>query len=673
MTAEHVDHQLQEYMQRKQIAGPWKSGERLMVAVGPSPYSEQLIRWTRRMAYALEAPWLAVTVETPQPLTAEAQRLLAHNLALARELGAEVTHATGNDVATALLQLAQQQNVTQIVLGKPLHTAWQALLRGGSLVDKLIRNSGDIDIYVVTGEEARLVQQPAPPLWLRRRQSTWRQYGQALIIIALATALNWSVLQLLPWLEYQVVGLTELLAVLLIAVYIGRGPALLAAAVSAVSFNFFFIEPRYTFAITRLQDIVLIILYFLIGLFAGNLTARIRQQEQLAQRNVRRIMALYRLARETATAADLDAVLATAVTQLGQSFDAEVAILLAPTGQLARTPHVASTLPVDDKEFGVAMWAFEHGRAAGRFTDTLPAATIHFVPLRTPNRVAGVVGLRLAAQRQFTFEQEIQLETFVNQIALVVERQLLDGAARHSALLQESERLHTTLLNSISHELRTPIATITGAMSILRNHFATTAGATRQALLDDVSDAASRLNHLVANLLDMSRLDAGWLQLKLDWCMVGDVVGVAVQRMQGRLVQHPLTIMIPLDLPLVQMDFVLMEQVLVNLLHNAATYTPPGTPIEIRAVIEQGWLKLTVADRGPGIPPDQLDKIFEKFYRVPGTATGGTGLGLSICRGLVVAHGGKLSAANRSGGGVVFMIKLPASAVPPPVKEAQFG
>ncbi|MCB0085261.1 MAG: DUF4118 domain-containing protein, partial [Caldilineaceae bacterium] len=214
----------------------------------------------------------------------------------------------------------------------------------------------------------------------RRRLSTWRQYGQALIIIALVTALNWTVLQLLPWLEYQVVGLTELLAVLLIAVYIGRGPALLAATVSAVSFNFFFIDPRYTFAITHLQDIVLIILYFLIGLFAGNLTARIRQQEQLAQRNLQRIMALYRLARETATAADLDAVLATAVTQLRQSFEAEVAILLAPTGQLERTAHVASTLPVDDKEFSVAVWAFEHGRSAGRFTDTLPAASIHFVP-----------------------------------------------------------------------------------------------------------------------------------------------------------------------------------------------------------------------------------------------------------------------------------------------------
>lgn len=673
LTAEHVDHQLQDYMQRKRIVGPWKSSERLMVAVGPTPYSEQLIRWTRRMAYTLEAPWLAVTVETTRPLPAEAQRLLARNLALARELGADVTTTTGDDVAAVLLQLAQQQNVTQIVLGKPLHTSWQALLRGGSLVDKLIRNSGDIDIYVVTGEEARRGQAKAQPFWRVNLVSTWHQYLRALIVIALATGLNWSALQLLPWLEYQVVGLTELLAVLLIAVYIGRGPALLAATLSAISFNFFFIEPRYTFTITHLQDIVLISLYFVIGLFAGNLTARIRQQEQMAQRNLQRIMALYRLARETATAADLDAVLATAVTQLRHSFEADVAILLAPTGQLARNPHPASTLAVDDKEFGVAMWAFDHGRPAGRFTDTLPAAATHFVPLRTPNRVAGVVGLHLPAHRPLTFDQEIQLETFINQIALVVERQLLDGAARQSALLQESERLHTTLLNSISHELRTPLATITGAMSILRNHFATTPAHTRQALFDDVNDAASRLNHLVANLLDMSRLDAGRLQLKLDWCVVSDVVGVAVQRLQPHLVHHPLHIDIPADLPLVQMDFVLMEQVLINLLHNAITYTPPSTPIEICATAAQGWLNLTIADRGPGIPPDQLEKIFDKFYRVPGTATGGTGLGLSICRGLVVAHGGTLQAKNRTEGGVAFTIKLPASAVPPPVKEAQFG
>ncbi|MCB0129159.1 MAG: DUF4118 domain-containing protein, partial [Caldilineaceae bacterium] len=358
LTAEHVDHQLQDYMQRKQIAGPWKSGERLMVEVGPSPYSEQLIRWTRRMAYALEAPWFAATVETSNPLATEAQQLLARNLALARELGGEVISAAGEPVDVALLQLAKQHNVTQIVIGKPLHSPFQAFLRGGSLVDNLIRNSGDVDIYVVTGEDVEPPRGPEPRIWRHAQPSTWRAYALALVVMALVTALNWILVQQVPWVEYQVVGLTDLLAVLLVAVYIGRGPALLAALVSAISFNFFFIDPHYTFSVTHFQDLVLIILYFVIAIFAGNLTARIRQQEQMAQRNVQRIVSLYDLARETATATDVDAVLRTAVDQLTQSFNADVAILLTSNEQLAREPHPAGTLPINDKAFAVALWVF---------------------------------------------------------------------------------------------------------------------------------------------------------------------------------------------------------------------------------------------------------------------------------------------------------------------------
>jgi two-component system sensor histidine kinase KdpD len=672
LTAEHVDHQLQNYMQAKHITGPWKSRERLMVAVGASPYSEQLIRWTRRMAYALEAPWFAATVETSRPLSPEAQQLLARNLALARELGGEVVSAAGEPVETALLQLAQQHNVTQIVIGKPLHSPLQALLRGGSLVDNLIRNSGDVDVYVVTGEDAAGPSVPHPRIRQHAHASTWRAYALTLVVMAFVTAFNWVVVQRVPWVEYQVVGLTALPAVLLVAVYIGRGPALLAALVSAVSFNFFFIEPHYTFTVAHFQDMVLIVLYFVIAIFAGNLTARIRQQEQMAQRNVQRIMSLYRLARETATAADLDAVLETAVDQLAHSFHADVAILLAAGEQLAREPHPVSTLPIDEKAFGVALWVFDHGRPAGRFTDTLPTAETHFAPLRTPNRITGVIGLRMRHARRPTFEQELQLETFINQIALSVERQLLDRAARQSALLQESERLHTTLLNSISHELRTPIATITGGAEILSSPTTDAKSQAGQALLFDIRDAAQRLNHLVENLLDMSRLDAGRLQLKRDWCVVSDVVGVAVQRLHPCLAQRPLTLDLAPDLPLVQMDFVLIEQVLINLLYNVCAYTPVGTPVEIRAKVEHGWLWLTIADHGPGIPPELLERIFEKFYRVPGTATGGTGLGLSICRGLVHAHGGELLAQNRPEGGAIFTIKLPAVATPPPVKEADF-
>ena len=671
LTAEHVDHQLQNYMQAKQITGPWKSRERLMVAVSASPYAEQLIRWTRRMAYALEAPWFAATVETTQALTPDRQRLLARNLALARELGGEVISAAGDAVDSVLLQLARQHNITQMVIGKPRHNRFYALVRGGSLVDSVIRNSGDIDLYVVTGEEKH--KPPPAPHWLpwrRRGGSTWRAYLCAVAIVALATMVNWVSIHTFSWVEYQVVGLTGLLTVLLIATYIGRGPALLAALASAISFNFFFIDPHYTFAIKRFQDIVLISLYFVIAIFAGNLTARIRQQEQRAQRNVQRIMSLYRLARETATAADLDAVLHTAVDQLQQSFDADVAILLAPTGVLAPTPHAASTLTLDEQAFSVAQWVFTNGRPAGRFTDTLPTAAAHFVPLRTPNRIAGVIGLAMRNEQRLTFEQELQLETFVNQIALVVERQLLDHAARQSALLQESARLHATLLNSISHELRTPIATIRGVTDLLANPATNPDPVARQTLLTDVGDAAQRLNHLVENLLDMSRLDAGRLQIKRDWCVVSDVVGVAVQQLHSCLANRPLTLDIPPDLPLVQMDFMLMEQVLINLLHNVCNYTPPDSPVEIRAKRAAGWLRLTVADGGPGIPPALLERIFDKFYRLPGTATGGTGLGLSICRGLVHAHGGELTASNRPEGGACFTIQLPATATPSPVKEA---
>lgn len=673
LTAEHVDHQLQEYMQAKQITGPWKSRERLMVAVSASPYSEQLIRWTRRMAYALEAAWFAATVETTSPLTPAAQRLLAHNLALARELGGEVISAAGDAVDSVLLQLARQHNITQIIIGKPRHTPLYALFHGGSLVDNLIRNSGDIDVYVVTGQEEPNAKSPAPqPTWQRRSGSTWRAYLWALGVMALVTALNWITVHSVSWVEYQVVGLTGLLTVLLIAVYIGRGPALVAALVSAISFNYFFIEPHYTFAIRRFEDIVLICLYFIIAIFAGNLTARIRQQEQWAQRNMQRMMALYRLARETATATNLDAVLRTAVDQVQQSFDADVAILLAPTGELRQTPHGAGALPLPEQTFAVAQWVFTHGRPAGRFTDTFPTDVAHFIPLRTPNRVVGVIGLSLHHERRLTFAQELQLETFVNQMALVVERQLLDHAARQSDLLQESERLHTTLLNSISHELRTPIATIRGITDLLIKHVAPADATTQQALLTDLGDAAQRLNHLVENLLDMSRLDAGRLQIKRDWCVVSDVVGVAVQRLQPCLTHRPLTLDLPPDLPLVQMDFRLMEQVLLNLLHNVCNYTPPGSPVEIWAKVAEGRLWLTVADWGPGIPPELLERIFDKFYRVPGTATGGTGLGLSICRGLVHAHGGEVTASNRPDGGALFTIQLPATATPPPVKEADF-
>ncbi len=667
LTAERVDHQLQDYMAIKQIAGPWKSGERLMVAVSPSPFSEKLIRWTRRMAYNLEASWLAVYVETGEVTAPPAKDQLLHNLALARSLGAEVITVTGHEVSGALLRLAYQRNVTQIVMGKPQHSPLQTLLRGGSLVDRMIRASGDIDVYVVTGDETHSTPKRQFLLPQARLHSSLRDYLLAAGIVTLVTTFDLFLVSSLPWLGYQAVGLTELLAVLLIAIYIGRGPALVAAMISAISWNFLFIEPRYTFIISQVQDVILFLLYFIIAIVAGNLTARLRIQEQLARYTAERTLALYTLAHETATAVNMDDVLRTAVDQIHRIFQVDVAVLLLSGGKLSDDAHLSSTIQLDDKERSVARWVFEHGKPAGRFTDTLPLASAQFFPLLTPNRTVGVIGIRYRRNERLSPDDAALLETFVNQIALVIERELLDEAAQQSAMMRESERLYTTLLNSISHELRTPIASIKGAASGLST---SQSDGDRTALVQDIHSAADRLNRLVENLLDMSRLESGRLQIKRDWCDIGEIIGVAVKNFDSCAADHGIDIHIQPDLPLIQVDFVLIEQVLVNLLENACRYSLPGKPIRVSAQLEAHRVSVTVEDRGPGIPSDKLDAIFDKFYRVPGTPTGGTGLGLSISRGLVEAHGGTLTAENGEQGGARFIVQLPLNGAPPPVKEA---
>lgn len=672
LTAEHVDHKLQDYMQLKHIAGPWKSGERLMVAIGPSPFSEQLIRWTRRMAYNLEAPWLAVYIETSAALSAEARELLAQNLALARTLGAEIVTLRGDDIPSALLRTARQRNVTQIVIGKPQHTLLQTLVRGGSLIDRVLRSSGDIDIFVITSDVDVSGHSAWRTLFSMELHSQRRQYLYALLAVTSITLFDLFLINTFPWLGYQAVGLTELLVVLLIAAYLGRGPALLAATISAVSWNFLFIEPRLTFTITYLQDVILFILYFAIAIFTGSLTARIRAQERQTRYNAERTAALYALAHETATAVDMDDVLATAVSQIGRVFEGEVAIILRKDNQLLRQPHPCSTLVLSDKEYSVAQWVYQHAKSAGRFTETLSQSTAHYQPLQTPTRTVGVLGLRPRRDERLTFDQQLLLETFMSQIALAIEREMLDEAAEQAAMLRESERLYTTLLNSISHELRTPIATIKGASSSLLDPATSTNERARAELTQDIQSAADRLNRLVENLLDMSRLESDRLQIKREWCDLADLVGVAVKRVDPCGDRHPILIQIEPDLPLIQIDFILIEQALVNLLDNACTYTPDSTPITIGARVRERTVELTVSDSGPGIPPNLIERIFDKFYRLPGTASGGTGLGLSISRGLVEAHGGRLTAENRPEGGARLTIYLPINGTPPPVQEAHY-
>lgn len=670
LTAEHVDHQLDDYMKLKHIVGPWKSGERLMVAVGTSPFSEQLIRWTRRMAYNLSASWLGVYVETPQDINAEAQSRLRQNFDLVKELGGEIVTVTGGNIAESLLRIAHQRNVTQIVVGKPRRPAHR-LTKQLNLVDDLIKANTDIDIYVVNGDKADAEARKTPRFYQTPISSTSQQYGIALGIVALVTAIDLFLISSIPWLGYQAVGLTELLAVLLIAVYLGRGPALLAATVSAFSWNFLFIEPRFTFVISEPQDIILVFLYFLIALFTGNLTARIRRQEQLARRHAEQSSTLYALAQTSLKANSLDELLQAALEQVKHLFNVDTVLILADSKGLAAHSHPSSGFSLDEKEYSVALWAYQHRKQAGRFTDTLPSAQAQYFPLLTANRTFGVIGIRSKESSIFSFDQQLFLEMFITQIGLVLEHQLLDEAAAQAAMLQESERLYTTLLNSISHELRTPLATITGASSGLLDPITSVNEQTRQELAEDIHSAAERLNRLVENLLDMSRLESGRLYLKLDWVDIGDIIASAIHRLQATLGERPIRLDLAPSLPILWADAVLLEQVLVILLDNACRYTPAGTALEIEAKAVDKTILILLEDTGEGIPEADHSRIFDKFYRLAGSPTGGTGLGLSIARGIVEAHQGQIWVENSPKGGARFLIRLPITQTPSPVQEAR--
>lgn len=663
LTAEHVDQKLQDYMQTRHISGPWKSGERLMVAIGPSPFSERLIRWTRRMAYSLEAPWLAVYVEGARPLSAQAQAQLERNISLARELGAELVMITGEQVSEALIRVARQRNVTQIVVGKSLHRSISEWF-SGSLVDQLIRRSGSIDIYVVTAEKN---ENRPEPFWSRPRFETGSgQYLVALLTVGCVTLLN---LFLLPLLNYHAIGFIFLFTVLVLAVFVGRGPISVAAAVSALLWNSLFIPPRFTFVISNVADMMMFGMYFVEALVLGNFAARLKEQEQAARRREKYTDTLYALTRDIARAAGLTEILNAAVHHLGQLFEAEIAVLPATGGRLSAQVHPGSTFRPTEKDLSVAGWVFEHRRRAGRFTDTLAAAEAQYLPLLVPSGIVGVIGLRCV----HPLTQDALLTTCLKQVALAIEREFLDEAATQNKMLAESEKLYKTLLNSISHELRTPITAITGAAgSLLDPHITKTE--TRLALAGEIQEAGLRLNRLVENLLDMTRLESGRLKLNRDWGDVNDLISVTLKQMKPKLTRHELIVDLAPNLPLVQFDFVLLEQALHNLLDNAVTHTPAGTRLRLAVRVEAAELVISVADRGPGLSAETLDHVFDKFYRAPGSAAGGIGLGLSISRGLVEAHGGSLTAENRAHGGSRFIIRLPLGQPPdytlaPEIKE----
>ncbi len=654
--AERVDKRLRELRAKGPLKTVWRSGERLLVAVGPSPFSTQLVRWTRRMAAAQGAAWVAVSVESSRQLAPESRRRLEQNLTLARELGAEVVVTHDEDVAEALVRVAIQHNATQIVVGKSRTPRLLDLIRGGSLVDRLLRLSGSIDIYVVPAERAagktsiRIEWQPP-------EVSPAREYVEVFAVLGALTLASWFAVS---YAGYFAIGLMYLLAIIALSLRVGRWPVLAAGVASAVLWNFLFIPPLFTLAIGKFEDGMMFVTYFAVALIAGQLTARIRAQERHERLREERAMALFHLTQALSAAKSLDEGVFAALRQTDELFDGTSALLLVDPGDAALTAHYASSLTLSEKERGVADWAWRNRKKAGRFTDTLPSAEGFHVPLVRENAALGVFVIHVPPETALTLAQRDLAESFGAQLALLVEAEQSRAAGEREKLLAESEKLHRALLDGVSHELKTPLAVLHSAAESLKR----ADEKTRNQLTDEIITATRRLHRLVNNLLDQTRLESGALRPRLDWCDPHDLVNAARDGVQDSLQAHTLEVSVPADMPLFRADFALMEQVIANLLLNAALHTPPVTPIFLAAGVDGARQKVffTVADRGPGLPPAMRDRLFKKFQRGDAARAGGLGLGLSIIRGFVVAQGGEIVAGENPGGGAVFTVYLPFSA-----------
>jgi two-component system sensor histidine kinase KdpD len=654
--AARVDDQMRAYMESRSIAGPWPVADRILVCVSGSPFSEKLIRSARRLADELKAPWHTVYVETPGggKLAQENRVQVWKDLRLAESLGAQVTSLSGASVAGALIDFALRNHVTKIMVGKPQKPRWRELLRP-PLVDQVIRLSGTIDVYVVSISSrpeggGGAVQQ--------RRTISWSGYLKSLILVQITSLLCEPVhLYLAP----TNLAMFYLLGVVLAAIRLGRQEAVFTAFLSVLAFDFFFVPPRFTFAVSDTQYLITFTALFTVGVVISTLVSQSREQAEAIREREVQTASLYYLTRDLAVASDLQGILDALVKNIEESLRAQVVVLL-PEGERLEEKGASSGFSLGLKEGAVADWSFRNRAPAGRGTDTLGSADLLYLPLQTSGDVVGVLGIRFGKEREFSSPLCRRLvQAYATQVALAIERVLFARQAHQAQILQARESLERALLNSISHDLRTPLVTIAGAIDALRDKSAPLSEDVRNDLLDAAWQETGRLNRFVGNLLDMTRLESGAMKIKRVPNDVQDLVGCALAALEPQLGKRSVKVTIPAGLPLVRIDIVLMTQVLVNLLDNAVKYSHRGTPIELNAAVEDDRLTLEVADRGPGVPEAELKHIFDKFYRVPVPegAAGGTGLGLSICKGIVEAHSGYIKATNRSDGGLRVIVSLP--------------
>ena len=660
------------YRRAQGIEQTWAASEQILVAVSPSPYSLPLVRAARRMAAALHAHWFAVYVEprVSRPISKADEARLTQNLRLAERLGAEVVTLTGDRASDEILRFSKEKNVTKIIVGKPVVAKLFDRFRS-SLVDQLVRHSGDIDVYVTAGDPGDEERGPAKPVHTPLRLSGYTAAAAASLA---ATGVAWL---LFGRGQLPDVVMTYLLGIMLVSSRFGLAPSVFAAFLSVAALDFFFVPPFLTFAVADFSHAVTFIVMFLVAVVISGLTERLKNQAAAARQREQRTAALYELSRELTSAQSSRRVIEVGAAELEKVFSSKVMVFApARDGKLSSVHAGPGLDAASERDASIAQWVWLHQKEAGLGTTTLPSSDALYIPLLASGGIVGVLGLTPSARDRFdSIDQRRQVDAFAGQVALAMERAMLAEQTEAARREVEAEQLRNSLLSSVSHDLRTPLAVITGAASTLLQSTPRVDEATAQDLTKTILEESERLNRLIRNLLDMTRLESGAVHVNKEWLTLEEVVGAALNRMDHRLLGRELRVSLPADLPLIPFDLVLIEQVLINLLENAAKYSEG--PLEINASLASGEVQVEVADRGPGIPEGQEARVFEKFHRAAREQSpGGVGLGLTICRAIVAAHGGRIWVQNREGGGASFRFALPiegqAPALPaPPPFEPQ--
>ncbi len=636
--------------------------EKLLVCVGPSPAGAALIRAVAGLAAASQAEWFAVYVETPKMLRLpEAERnRVVYNLRLAEQLGAETVTLRGRSIGEEIINFARQRHLTRIFAGKPTRRPrWREILSGSPLTE-LGQLSGDLEIHLLSGKgaEPQEAVMPAPPKMLR-----WSGYEGGFLYLILATGLCFL---MYPYFDLPNLIMVFLLAVMVTAVQCGRGPAILNSLLSVLIFDFCFVPPRWSFTVEEAKYIVTFAVMFIAAVVIGHLATLIKRQAEAARLHERQTAAMYALSRQLAGTRGVDDILQVAVQQISEIFECQaVALLPDEQGKLRPAAGDLSLVFYKDilKELGVAQWAFEAGQMAGWGTQNTPDSPILYVPLPAAAATLGILALRPRdpEAENWLLPEQLRLrllESLAKQVALALEVERLQKAALSAQVAAETERLRTSLLSSVTHDLQTPLAAIVGsASSLLQGQLAPPVA---QEMLTNIYDEGERLSRLINNLLNMAKLESGSLKLQAELQPLEEVVGAALNQWEKQLADRPVEVSLPLDLPMVPLDGALAEQIFINLLENASRYTPAGSPIRIAATAKDDHLEVEVADRGPGFSPEDLEKIFEMYYRGTEAQEGrGYGLGLAICRAIVEAHGGRIWAVNQEGGGAAVRFTLP--------------